>query len=221
MNFIAGETSLVIAGAWNPAILSPQWVLQHCLNRPLDGTNRIQYLVPAGIGGMVVDFPRYGLDGFHYTVRNDAVIFVPEAFDEAHLNQIEDVATKGLELLGHTPITGIGHNFEFQDPAPTPELLNIFSNVQHDVIDALPQGWETKHSSIATAFQFNNVVMNIHRYFDGEKLGIKFNFHHAVENAAQSLRVLRGEAGYNRILANYDIAKALIVSIYGDVGNEA
>ena len=48
MQLVPSETSLVVAGAWNPAILSPTWVLRHGLDRPAGQAEPIQVYVPAG-----------------------------------------------------------------------------------------------------------------------------------------------------------------------------
>ena len=109
MKLIHEETSLVLAGAWNPAILTPPWVLQHGLNRALDGTNRYQAFLPTGLG-LVFESPRYVLEDLTYTVRPDSLIITPNSETPEDLNSVEDVTARMLEQLSHTPMGGVGHN---------------------------------------------------------------------------------------------------------------
>jgi hypothetical protein len=100
MTLNPGETSLVIAGAWNPAILAPAWVLQFGLNRP--GSNEpVQIAVSAGTG-VLVDFPRFTLPEFAYVVRPDTLIVTPPNVTPESIARMEDAAAAMLESLPHT-----------------------------------------------------------------------------------------------------------------------
>src|SRR5258708_10953272 len=116
MTLNPGETSLVVAGAWNPAILTPPWVLRFGLGRP-DSQEPVQIAMLAG-QGVVFDFPRYTLPEFSYVVRPDTLIFVPSTQTAGQFANVEDAAAAMLENLPHTPVNGIGHNFEFRDANP-------------------------------------------------------------------------------------------------------
>ncbi len=220
MNINHGETSLVIAGAWNPAILSPQWVLQHGLGKALDGTNRIQAYLPAG-QGVIFEFPRYVLEDFTFTARADALVIVPIATEQERMAVAEDAAAKMLQELRHTPLGGIGHNFEFHEPNPQPDQLQVFTDSRQDIADEMPEGWNPTSAVVVSSFASgtNAVVLNISRHFEAGTLLVKMNFHHSVADVDQALQILRGENGYFRMAQNFETARSIVTKLYGDINN--
>lgn len=214
------ETSLVIAGAWNPAILTPHWVLEHGLGRVLDGTNRIQAFLPAG-QGVIFEFPRYGLDDFTFAARADALVVVPTATTAERIEVVEVAVARMLEQLPHTPVGGVGHNFEFVEANPGAEQLQVFTDSRQDLADQMPEGWEASSAAIVSSFKntHNGVVVNVSRFFEGGVIRIKVNFHHQVSNANQALNILRGEAGFNRMAINFQTAQNLVAQLYGVIDN--
>src|SRR6266404_9040232 len=100
MQLVPAETSLVVAGAWNPAILTPAWVLHHGLNRPVGQAESVQVFVPAG-SGMFFEFPRYALPEFTYVVRPDTLIITPTDQTSNNLPALENAAAAMLGYLSH------------------------------------------------------------------------------------------------------------------------
>lgn len=218
MNINDGETSLVIAGAWNPAILTPPWVLQHGLGKALDGTNRIQALMPAG-QGVIFEFPRYVLEDFTFTARADALVIVPNATEPGRMTTAEDAAARMLQELSHTPLGGIGHNFEFCELNPQAEQLQVFTDSRQDIADVIPDNWDPTSAVIVSSFSnpANSVVVNISRQFNGGTMLVKVNFHHPVANVEQAIQILRGENGYSRMAQNFEIARSIVTTLYGEI----
>lgn len=220
MNINHGETSLVISGAWNPAILSPQWILQHGLDKPLDGTNRIQTFMPVG-QGVIFEFPRYVLEDFTFTARADALIIIPTTTEQERMAIAEDASAKILQELSHTPVGGIGHNFEFQEPNPQPAQLQVFTDSRQDIADKMPDGWSSSSAVVISSFTnvTNSVVINISRHFEAETIIVKVNFHHPVQSIDQALQILRGSNDYSRMAQNYELAKNIVTKLYGAMVN--
>lgn len=218
MKLIHEETTLVLAGAWNPAILTPPWVLQHGLGKALDGTNRYQAFLPAGFG-LIFEAPRYVLDDLTFSVRPDSLIIVPKSESVAALSSAEDVAAKMLGELMHTPVAGVGHNFEFREREPRPEQLAIFTQARQDLADVMPDGWEPANAGVIASFAnaAGSAVINIHRAFEGGEIIVKVNFHHAVANAEQAISVLTGANASLRMAQNFELAKGLLTTIYGEI----
>ena len=117
MKIVPQETTLVVAGAWNPAILTPEWLLKNALQKKLDGSNQIQAAMPIGL---LFEFPRFELEDLLFIARTDALILFPKPISEERFAVVEQVAQRTLDQLSHTPISGVGHNFEFRDESPTP-----------------------------------------------------------------------------------------------------
>ena len=214
MRLVPQETTLVVAGAWNPAILTPEWLLKHALQKDLDGSNKIQAAMPVGL---LFEFPRFELDDLFFIARTDALILFPKPIAEDRFSVIESVAQLTLDQLSHTPITGVGHNFEFRDVSPNPDMLNAFSAAQQDVVDIAPDGFTVSSSAISTSLKCDQVIINIQRYFDGGRLGVKFNFHYSVSSAIEASKVLKGDDGYGHFYKNYQTAVKLVEQLYGKI----
>ncbi|WP_457389783.1 hypothetical protein [Roseateles sp. P5_E1] len=212
MKPVPAETTLVIVGAWNPAILTPPWVLRYGLQTEEGQAQIVHALIPAGLNG-AFEFPRFNLPGFQFTARPEALVLMPDHANETGLALIEDVASRVLQQLTHTPIGGIGHNFEFVDENPDAKWIDVFSQSQIDLVDAIPAGLESQRTVLATTFLRGNAQVNIQRYFDGSNVGVKFNFHHPVTTSAEALKVLSGD-GYARFSENYSVAKELLEKLY-------
>lgn len=215
MDLNLAETSLVLAGAWNAAILTPSWVLKHGFGREeADAATRVQIFLPVVQGG-TLEFAKIRTEGLTYVVRPDALIFAPnEAVEQ--LSRAEEVAAGIVGVLSHTPMTGIGHNFEFREPAPSPANVRLFTEVRQDLSDHMPSGWASGNVMVTSTFRSPNeaVHVNIARALEGDSLVVRFNFHHAIAGNAQALPILRGESGYNRMADNLAFAKRLINDLY-------
>jgi hypothetical protein len=212
-----GETSLVIAGAWNPAILAPTWVLQFGLNRP--GSNEpVQVALPAGTVG-ITDYPRFTFPDFAYIVRPETLVLIPPDCSPEAIGRMEEAAASMLENLPHTPVNGVGHNFEFRDVNPDPDKLNVFTQASQDLADEAPEGWSSVATTIASSFRSANgsTIANIQRQFDGANVIIKFNFHHPLTTVQQALEILRGLNGHARMHQNFQTARELMAKLYGPV----
>jgi hypothetical protein len=216
MNLVSTETSLVVAGAWNPAILTPPWVLKHGLGRQLGEGEQIQVFMPAG-SGLVYEFPRYVLPELTYMVRPDTLVLSPSESTEGSFAILENAAAAMLETLSHTPVTGIGHNFEFRETEPEADQLAVFTISRQDVTDAMPAGWDAAATSLTSSFrkQDGSVIANITRRFDAGTVSAKFNFHHPLTTTEAALQVLRGENNFSRMASNFQVARQLVADLYG------
>jgi hypothetical protein len=167
---------------------------------------------------MFFEFPRYVLPEFTYVVRPDTLILTPTDQASNNLSVLENAAAAMLGYLSHTPINGIGHNFEYRDAEPTPPQLENFTRSRQDVSDNMPVGWEAASTALASSFRKPNgsVIVTINRQFDAGAVSIKFNFHHPVSGVEQALRILRGEDGFARMTANFEMARTLITALYGE-----
>lgn len=210
-----GETSLVVAGAWNPAVVTPQWMIRHGLQKPPGEQVRVQAQVPTGVG-MNLGVPTYTIEGLIFNARPDALVLAPVSVDEGSLLQLEEVARRTLEQLTHTPVVGVGHNFEFSDETPDATRLNAFTAAGRDISDIKPVEWQSSRSAIATSFIDEGVVINIARSYDANGLKVKFNFHQDVESAPACVRVL-DSTGRHSMYRNYLRAREIVVALYGDI----
>lgn len=214
MEIVPSEASLVVAGAWNVAILTPDWVLRNGLRR--EGGEQVQVTFPAGPGA-VFEFPRYQLRDLTYVVRPDSLVVVPSSLQDEAIVHAENAVARMVEVLKHTPVSGVGHNFEFRDPAPDPRHLSVFSASRQDIGDELDEQWSSAAVNLMTSFSRANgkVVVNIQRSFDAGQISVKFNFHHPVSGTVEALSVLSAEGDYWSMKQSREFSMALIEKLYG------
>lgn len=217
MKLITESTTLVIAGAWNPAILTPEWILKHGLQKELSSTNKVQAFVPVGPSFRSFgNDPKFVLDELAFIAQRDAFILFPRNIQQENLALVESVAKKTLDCLAHTPITGIGHNFEFQDDAPVGDMLEPFSVAQVDIVDIAPDGFLMSSNAIETNLNHEQVFINIRRHYDGSRFRVTFNFHYEVASAMQAAEVLFENDMCGRFYKNYQLATDIVKKLYGE-----
>ncbi len=99
------QTSTVVLGAWNPAILHPTWLSKHRIVRELP------VAVPIGFHTLLRR-RRFSLDGFDWEVDQTRLAITSTAGSNSG-----ECAAKVLKILCHTPVEGIGHNFVYRSSA--------------------------------------------------------------------------------------------------------
>jgi hypothetical protein len=115
------KSNIVLAGAWNNAILNPNWLAREIL-----GAERIQMELQLTVGAAdarVVTFPEHGLK---VVQRPDKLVLAPLSFTVAGLTRVSDFATKLLRKLPYTPMRAVGVNVGFVSPEPIAQVTDIF-----------------------------------------------------------------------------------------------
>jgi hypothetical protein len=194
--------------------------MRHGLKRPQAEGEQVQVFMPTAALG-AFELPRYVLSEFTYLVRPDALVINPGGTDLESYARAEDAAAAMLDVLPHTPMNGIGHNFEFRDTSPDPEKLDVFTKATQDVSDVIPSEWNSAQTMILSSFRNDKgtVIVNVQRQFDAGTVTVKFNFHHAITSIDQALKILRGEQE-QRMADNFTMAKKLVSDLYGEVTND-
>jgi hypothetical protein len=90
-------------------------------------------------------------------------------------------------VLQHTPVSGVGDNFEFRQVETRPEDGEVFTKAREDLSDVMPNGWEAAAINITSSFKHygSSVIVNINMTFDAGTISVKFNFHHAISSIEQ------------------------------------
>lgn len=215
MEYVPAETSLVVAGPWNPAILTPAWVARYGMGAEPGSLGRVQVMVPA-LQGLMFELPRYRLEKFSYTVRPDALVLSPNEGAPGSLGELEDIAAKILSTLRHTPVSGVGHNFEFKSANPEAGQLETFTKSRQDLGDHVPSGWTAGSSAIVSSFKNETgaLQINVHRQYDAGTIVIKVNFHHPVSSIDEAIAVLADREKFGSMDANRSIAEKFLSEIY-------
>jgi hypothetical protein len=119
MKAVLENWSLVLAGAWNAAILTPDWLSRH-LGFPAQGLN-LEF--PVGNPTLPV---RFRFSEVRMVVLPQVLVLAPLRDEEASLTQMEAYARVLLEHLPHTPVTAVGINFDFTQAEPGEVLRRLF-----------------------------------------------------------------------------------------------
>ena len=182
----------------------------------LSDTAQVRVFLPAGAAG-IFGFTKFVVEGFSYSVRPDALVIMFDEVQNGAFSKAENIAARLLTVLSHTPISGVGHNFEFRDVQPKSQDLSQFTVANQDLLDQIPEGWSSMATNITVSVRnkAGNVIVNISRILDAGAITVKFNFHHPVTSAAEAIAVLHGNDGYAQMEANLEFAKTLINAVYG------
>jgi hypothetical protein len=98
------RTSVVVIGAWNPAIIQPDWLFR-------------SKVVEVGSSEVTVEVNprtrqyRYSLGDFRWTVDDNRLEILSQRFEDCGV-----FAARVLALLPHTPVDAVGTNFVFKYP---------------------------------------------------------------------------------------------------------
>jgi hypothetical protein len=177
--------TLVLAGAWNPAIFRPGWIAQHVFGMP-SGTDVTVTAVQAADdqAKLVIYINDVGLSASANRLAMFAVDVGQSAFDA-----VENAIAKIVELLPHTPILAYGINFHFVEENPSPELLKKIRSS-----DALETRFDIAKETIVSVISLDPTVqLSIHRQNDGSTVIFDFNFHRSVVDAESFIKNIHGE----------------------------
>jgi hypothetical protein len=112
--------TVVLAGAWNPAIFQPGWIARHVFGVPAGAeikVTAVQMLI-----GQQQKLVTYIRDVGFAVSSNRLEIFAVEGSESA-FKAAEETTARIVELLPHTPISAYGINFHFIEEHPLPGLL--------------------------------------------------------------------------------------------------
>src|SRR4051794_6937811 len=101
--------NIVLAGLWNRAIFTPEWV-----GRLLFKQTEVETLISIMPHMPII----YRNQQVSMEVALSRLVFKPRSISEASLMAAEDMAHKVLKILQDTPLLGVGVNFNFTESEP-------------------------------------------------------------------------------------------------------
>lgn len=167
--------TVVLAGYWNPAIFSPEWVI-----------GRLTQAQEVGVEVAIAPAPalRLTFDGLHLRVGQRRLVLGMNVPDPPSLQRMRLVVQRILNDLPHTPVSAIGVNFQFVQREPDAALLRLFDVQDHGPLaDA---GLVLRETTIQRRFESEGLTLNLQLGIGDEALMFNFNFHHASANAADA-----------------------------------
>ena len=174
------QPTLVIAGAWNPAIFSLEWIATKILGKKENDTLKFTHVFDSA-GDSIFYFDEIGI---HASVDRLGIY----CNDLEYTEKAEETCLKILDLLSHTPVTGVGVNRMFHqencdaeiiDKMQTKENINTFRKVISQ--------------QLKTSIEFQpRITLNFERTLQAGNVTFNFNYHHAVIDAASASEQVRG-----------------------------
>lgn len=182
MRIVPDRCTLVIVGAWNQAIFTPQFVRE----KIMPGPEAVQSGIEVGPGGFTA---HHKGSHFRLSVRADRLIWTPYNTDEGTLKTVERAACDLLALLSVTPISGIGFNYGFDassDEGDVARILELPDSTKLEQMQAV-----SELVSVRRRIRLKEQVLNIviGRAADAS-VSVDLNFHKDVIDAATAKQAL-------------------------------
>lgn len=161
------RANIVLAGAWNPAILTPPWMCEHHIIEDTQVDVQLSMQPPS---------VTYTSGGFRWNARTDRLMV--EAEDVALWSQCADFAVAVLDKLPHTPLSALGVNFVFDQSAaraldvPGQMSASVATHLKGEIVEEIhivrvrQEGWTMNlKSAVSTSdpvldFNFHCEVVN-------------------------------------------------------------
>ncbi len=162
-------TSIVMVGSWNKAIITPTWLKDNNI------TDLDQIQVEAAINNPA--FPiRYKLEHVYLQVSQTSIKTHPIEDTEISYESAETVSALLLEVLNHTPISGVGYNFHLIEKSPSSAIIERF--VFKDAECLVSLGGIVKQRTIKRQLEIYGKLLNLTMLLGSEStLSVDFNWH--------------------------------------------
>lgn len=188
MKAIGDKTTVVLAGAFNPAILVPQWVAVHGLGHPAGQDFQVEMLAPVGGTGQA----RFAFDGIAYSAGFKNFILHVDGALLAQSERAVVAVANILSQLPHTPVTGIGFNFGFMVEEPGAALLALMTT--HDgLTDSFDGDSEVVTRRWGNTVKWEESIVSVDCELAGGQAIVTFNFHYSTDSASAAEQALRGD----------------------------
>ncbi len=177
--------SIVLAGIWNRAIFTPDWISRVLFHEP-----EVETLLSILPHLPIV----YRNSQVAIEVSTPRIVFRPRRLDDACIQAAEGMAHTVLNALRDTPLIAVGVNFAFVESTPRRDLVELFDFADNAAL--VEVGWDLQERRAVRRLQKGGDILNMTRVFDGQEIVIEFNFHTETSNnetarAAVNQRVIR------------------------------
>lgn len=190
--------NIVLAGFWNRAIFTPEWVGKLLFNA-------------AEVETMISIMPYlpiiYRNQQVAVEVSTPRLVFRPRELSDACIHVAEHMAHTVLAKLQDTPLVGVGVNFAFVESAPSSRLVELFNLPDDDAL--VDTGWTVKERRLVRQVQRQDATLNLSLVFNGQEVTIEFNFH--TETTENSVAL---QAVSDRVIVLRDQALQLLKNVY-------
>lgn len=192
--------SVVIAGKWNPAILTPSWLVANLFddNPQMQVEFSLNFDIPS----------RFKVKNIIIAPAIDRVILLSADNSDESLALLETVAIKLCNTLSHTPLVAVGINFGFIEKVNKAALLPLMNFSDTNAITE--DGWAISNQSIKRSLSKDGFLINLTISLDDySDFHFDFNFHYKTANAAAVSACL-----FEKVLVCKNQATALLNTLF-------
>jgi hypothetical protein len=177
--------NLVVVGAWNPAIIAPDWI-KHEFPDLIRGTEYEVSYNPTTTPRI-----RFIMDGVQIDPNDGRLRLRPHTADVSRLELIPRLAAAICTRLPHTPTRAVGNNFIYESEGDEHlEVLDFLNPQQQDQFYQKLDLGKVARTQIRHSFSFPthqlNLIYNARQ--DGES--IVFNFHYQATHSARVVEAI-------------------------------
>lgn len=166
--FNAYDWNIVLLGAWNRAILTPNYISAKLFG--LSEGDGIEVFVPVDVLAPI----KVRHQGLSVIPNSSRLIIETSKHDFDSLNRAKDVAKKALEELPLTPVGAVGYNIRFKG---TKTNLNISEGIQLTLDPFSDEGFEVSSNGVLYRLSFREGWINLKVDIQVSDLFIELNFH--------------------------------------------
>ena len=173
-----------MAGHWNRRIFSPAWVTSR-----LTTAKEVAIEVPVDNPGLPV---RFAFDNIHLSVAQGQLILTVDRPEDMLLEKCREVAIKALAELPHTPIMGVGVNYQFIAEQPDESLLRVFHLPDNDCLS--DAGIRIISTVIQRSLLIQDQMVNLYLSLTGNTVQVTFNFHKDTPSSDDAIAFLKAHS---------------------------
>lgn len=159
--------NIVLAGIWNRAIFSPEWIA----TRVFKNETELETLISLMPHMPII----YRNEKVAIEIMTARVALRPRQLNDDCISTTETMGHAILSSLPETPLTGVGVNFAYVEESPPAALLDLFN--LGDDNDLTGDDGELKERRLTRRLKLRDDVLNLTLIYDNQNVTIEFNFH--------------------------------------------
>lgn len=174
--------NVIVVGAWNPAIFSPEWAKEHLAqDKMLDVILAIPMMPLANMP------PRLTVEGVNLYPSETALMLDCAEYNNASIEMCASKFQKVANLLPHTPVNAVGINFRFLGDLDDSEVLaDLFTFSDAGKIDSTQFG--LSGTLIKRTFKLpDSTALNLSLDTSLGNLNVEFNFHTDIRRISEAV----------------------------------
>ena len=170
----------MIIGAWNPAIITPDWLRQQFPDLFPGDQFEAEFITT---GALTI---RFTINNVQINPSNGRLVLSCRTNDLKTFESVAVIAQAIADKLPHTPVAAVGMNFVFQASRETVLAVDRFLDQpgQDQFYAALGLGTRIGRR-ITHSFALPENILNLTYEYKPEGITLKFNFHNDVTSTQQ------------------------------------